>query len=66
MSRVSEYKYRAHKLDDIAYGLDIQRYRKHRELEQAGYHVMSKHEFMRRAMEDLGNNAKDRYDEAGI
>ena len=45
------------------------RYYKEKELAArgyGGYHVMSKGEFRRRLMEDLGTNAKDGHDEAGI
>lgn len=44
-------------------------YYKRKELAErgyGGYHVMSKGEFRRRLMEDLGTNAKDGHDEAGI
>lgn len=53
MYRQREYKQRRYKLDALASEIEVAQY-KHERQRKHGCHVMSREEFKRRIMEDLG------------
>ena len=53
MYRQREYKQRRYKLDALASEIEVAQY-KHEQQRKHGYHVMSREEFRKRIMEDLG------------
>lgn len=65
MYRQREYKQRRYKLDALASEIEVAQY-KHEQQRKHGYHVMSREEFKKRLVEDLGINAEDRYEEEGV
>ena len=65
MYRQRECKQRRYKLYALASEIEVAQY-KHEQQRKHGYHVMSREEFKRRIMEDLGINAEDRYEKTGL